>query len=256
MRAWIRRPAPTGAARARLLCFPHAGGAAGSYRALALALGADVEVLAVQYPGRQDRLAEPPVEDASELIEAVFEELPPAILDDGKPLALFGHSMGTVPAFEAARRLAAEGRAPAALFASARQGPSWDWKGSPVNDLHVATDEKLVAEIRRHGVAEELLALPEFLSLSLPALRSDYRLLHSYVYRPGPLLECPLIALVGDQDPLVPPEHMKSWERETRGTFELVVLPGGHFYLDDRAQEVAGIVSDVLGSGSPRFAGS
>ncbi|MBK3557195.1 hypothetical protein JHN55_11770 [Streptomyces sp. MBT56] len=51
----MRRYNPAADARARLLCLPHAGGSASFYLPLSRALGPDIDVLTVQYPGRQDR---------------------------------------------------------------------------------------------------------------------------------------------------------------------------------------------------------
>ncbi|MEY9893890.1 surfactin synthase thioesterase subunit [Catenulispora sp. MAP12-49] len=56
---WIRRYHPSPDAPVRLLCLPHAGGSASFFRAVSQALAPKVEVLAVQYPGRQDRRGEP-----------------------------------------------------------------------------------------------------------------------------------------------------------------------------------------------------
>ncbi|MFE2249348.1 thioesterase II family protein [Streptomyces lavendulae] len=51
------------------------------------------EVLCVQYPGRQDRRAEPPLDDVAALVEQIHRALQPRT---DKPLVLFGHSTGAV----------------------------------------------------------------------------------------------------------------------------------------------------------------
>src|SRR3954451_24407618 len=50
--AWLRNFHPAPAAPVRLVCFPHAGGAATYYHPLSRALADEADVLAVQYPGR------------------------------------------------------------------------------------------------------------------------------------------------------------------------------------------------------------
>ncbi|MER7014452.1 thioesterase domain-containing protein [Saccharopolyspora sp. NPDC000359] len=47
--------------------FPHAGGSASYYFPLSAGLPGHVDMLAVQYPGRQERRAEPLVESVAEL---------------------------------------------------------------------------------------------------------------------------------------------------------------------------------------------
>ncbi|MER5387223.1 alpha/beta fold hydrolase, partial [Streptomyces sp. NPDC002688] len=118
---WFRGYAAAPQGVPRLLCLPHAGGSASFYHPLARRLGADVETLAVQYPGRQDRRTEEPVTDIGRLAGHVVAALD---AEDDRPLALFGHSMGAVVAFETARQLSAAGRPPAVLIVSGRRAPS------------------------------------------------------------------------------------------------------------------------------------
>src|ERR1700712_4687720 len=116
---WIRRFHESPGASARLVCFPHAGGAATYFYPLSRTLAPSIEALAVQYPGRQDRRAEPCVDDIHELADLVA----PALLEwADRPLALFGHSMGATLAFEVAGRLEKAGVRPAGLFVSGRRG--------------------------------------------------------------------------------------------------------------------------------------
>jgi surfactin synthase thioesterase subunit len=246
MADWIRRFHPAPDAPARLLCFPHAGGAAAAQHALSAAVAGPLEPLVVQYPGRHDRFTEPFAERTGQIVDAVLRELPPD--PAGRPLALFGHSMGALVAFETARALQARGRPPAALFVSGRQGPSLPlparWPGAP-------SDDELLAEMRLlAGTDEGLLADPMLLELVLPALRADYALLSAYVYRPGPRLLCPVVALTGDTDLRVPVAEVAAWERETERGFSTHVLPGGHFYLDEQLPYVSGVLTSTFVSSS------
>ncbi|WP_037634923.1 thioesterase II family protein [Streptomyces exfoliatus] len=244
MSVWIRQFFPVPQPDRRLICFPHAGGSASAYRAMAESLAdSRTDVLIVQYPGRQDRLAEPAAEGLGELIDELWSELLP-VLADGRPFGLFGHSMGALLAFEAARRLERAERVPAALFVSACRGPSSTGIGSRARTLAEASDETLVDELRLlGGSVDELLAHPGLLEIALPAIRSDFRMLGRYAYQPGAPLACPLISLVGDEDPRVPVEEMESWRSETSGPYAAhVLLGGGHFYLDDHLPAVRDIV--------------
>src|SRR5205814_8095171 len=88
---WFRRYRPVPECRLRLVCFPHAGGSASAYRSWPDSLPGDIELLAVRYPGRQDRLREPCLTSVAELADAVTGALTPYL---DRPVALFGHSMG------------------------------------------------------------------------------------------------------------------------------------------------------------------
>ncbi|MET7711451.1 alpha/beta fold hydrolase [Streptomyces sp. NPDC005407] len=235
---WIRRyhslPAG-GEERIGLVCFPHAGGSASYFHALSGLLSPAVEVLAVQYPGRQDRRAEAPADDLRELASGVIAALEPWA---DRPLAYFGHSMGALVAFEAARRLP-----PQVLFVSGRRAPSTHRPEA----FHLLDDDGLVAETEAlSGTDARLLADPEMRELILPPLRADYRAIETYSPDADAVVETPLEALLGDRDPRVTEEEARAWSAHTTGEFALNVFPGGgHFYLSDQdyAADLAALIT-------------
>ncbi|MCE7986001.1 MAG: thioesterase [Caldilinea sp. CFX5] len=113
---WLRRLKPNPQARLRLFCFPFAGGSASVYRTWPTLLAErqpDVEVGAVQLPGRENRLNEKPFTHIAPLVDALITALH-AELD--RPFALFGHSMGAIVAYELAQALTRLGNPPAHLL--------------------------------------------------------------------------------------------------------------------------------------------
>ncbi|QHC22327.1 thioesterase II family protein [Streptomyces sp. GS7] len=239
---WIRRFRPADDAPCGLVCFPHAGGSATFYFPVAQALSPQLDVLAVQYPGRQDRLSEPCLEDIHEVADQVTAALEPWT---GRPLALFGHSMGATVAYEVARNLERSGRPPLGLFASGRRAPSRHRDLS----VHLRDDDGLVATLKElSGTDEAVLADEELLRMVLPAVRADYKAVETYRHREGPRLSCPVSVLVGDSDPVTTPEEADAWREHTTGPCELTVLPGGHFYLNSQAEEVRKVIVRDIGS--------
>lgn len=234
---WIRRFSPAGTGAPTLLCLPHAGGNAGFYRPLARVLAPLVDVLAVQYPGRQDRADEPLLDDLDGLVEGLFEDVRRQLLG---PVALFGHSMGAAVAFELARRLHRAGTGPSALFVSARRAPCLE-RGD--GTVHSSSDAALLDLLRRYdGTHRDVLGSDEILARALPVLRADCKAAETYRYRPGPALTCPVYAFAGDEDPLVTAREVGAWAVHTTGAFSHRVFPGGHFYLRDRHVAVAAAV--------------
>ncbi|WP_327065626.1 alpha/beta fold hydrolase [Kitasatospora sp. NBC_01250] len=237
---WIRRFHQAPDAKVRLLCLPHAGGSASFYFPVSAALSPQIEVLSVQYPGRQDRRLEPSIGTITELADQVHRVL--GALDD-RPLALFGHSMGAVLGFELARRLEAEGRVPAALFVSGRRGPATH----RAEFVHQRDDDGLVGELKTlSGTNTALLGDEEILRMILPAIRNDYRAIETYERPPGGPLSCPIVTLIGDDDPKSTVDEAKVWAEETTGDFSLRVFPGGHFYLAAQQRAVLGEITDRL----------
>ncbi|GLW66146.1 oleoyl-ACP hydrolase [Actinomadura rubrobrunea] len=230
--SWFRCVETRPWASLRLFCFPHAGGSAVFYRAWAARIGRAVEVHAVQYPGRADRLADPLVDDAHRLAAMIAGAMAP-LLD--RPAALFGHSMGAVVAYETARLLQERGTPPVHLFASGTRAPH-DRDDDRVAHLD---DDGLVAEMVALGGSDaEALRDPELRELVLPYVRNDFRLIEEYAHRPGPRLAVPVTVLVGDADPRVTPEQAARWTEVTDGAFRLEVLPGDHFYLVPQQSKV------------------
>ncbi|MFI1735544.1 thioesterase II family protein [Streptomyces acidicola] len=247
-RTWFRRYTTPGNGP-RLVCFPHAGGSATAYRPLALALPDDFDVVCVQYPGRQDRYREAPFTDLHRLAESVAEELAPVLAaEPGRPYALFGHSMGSLVAFETARLLARGTPAgPRRLFVSGRGAP----------DAHSTAhfgqydDADVLAEMRRLGGTDQsMLDDPEIMEMAMPALRADYRALGAYGWRAGEPLAAPMTVLVGDGDPMVTVEQAGTWRTHTCGDVAVKVFPGGHFYLFDQLDGVAAAVTEGLLTGT------
>ncbi|MFF7803069.1 thioesterase II family protein [Streptomyces olivaceus] len=248
--SWIR-PLRSSARRGQvhLVCFPFAGGSAGYFRSLANSLEPDVSVLGVQYPGRQDRRHEPLIEDIGRLADEICEELVPW---GTEPLAFFGHSMGSVVAFEVARRLQRDNRrTPLALFASGRRAPSC----RRAEDFHAADDESIIANLRSLGGTDPaLLDDDEMRRMILPVVRADYRAVETYrAPTTETRLNVPITAITGDRDPSVSLEEARAWRGHAAGSFELKVLTGGHFFIDEHVAEVADCVRRVLlGLGSER----
>lgn len=235
---WLRELRGSATARTVLVCFPPGGGAASAYRALAQRFGSDTAVLAVQYPGRQDRLGDPMVTDLAVLADHIAAELSA----DVPRLALFGHSMGATVAFETARRLEAKGQNLIRLFVSGRIAPGEPYSGA----VHRAPDSEVIAELERLANDSASVAMlrdePSLAELVLPAVRADYQAVETYRFEPGEPLRCAVSAMVSDADPTVTPEQAGRWRAHTTGDFELATFPGRHFYLDEKVSEVAEFV--------------
>lgn len=230
LRTWKRASAPT----LRIVCLPHAGGAASFFRGFASELPAGVELLAVQYPGREDRVAEPLLDDMAVLVDAL---IPCLVTLQDVPLVLFGHSLGACVSYELASRLEECAAGPSRLVVSGRPSPAI----SSGTRIHERDELGIVEElVRIGGAARVLLGDADLRALVIPAVRADYLMDEHYRLREKPrVLCCPITALVGDADPEASAWQMRDWRRFTTGGFALSVLAGGHFYLSSQRRAVA-----------------
>ncbi len=240
---WLRGVRAPGA-KARLVCFPHAGGGAAAFHDWATLTPPEVEVVSVQYPGRQDRMAEPCVTTMEELADAITTALLHELADD-LPLALFGHSMGSAVAYEVARRLEdVPGRTLTRLIVSGRTRPRVPHEQPP---CPAPTDSEILDRVRvLDPDGADVYDHPELRPLIMPSLRADFGLLAAY--RPTRLhrLGIPVTACGGDRDPACAVEDLSSWSDVTTEGLDVRVFEGNHFYLNPRKTELAGFIASHL----------
>ncbi|WP_410586741.1 thioesterase II family protein [Amycolatopsis sp. lyj-23] len=241
---WFTTPGPgiRAAPALPLFCLPHAGAGPAVFRAWPAGLDERVEVVAVQYPGRAARIAEPAEESIRRLAERVAG--PVAERTGTAPYALFGHSMGALAAFELARVLSGLGRPPRHLVVSG-QTPPHHYRPTGV---HALPDEEFrEAVVALAGTEPGVLASPTLWEMLLPILRADFRACETYEYAAGALLTTDLTVVSGDDDPTVDTATLDRWAELTEGRTSVHVLPGGHFYLTERPAAVLDVIGAALG---------
>ena len=239
---WIVRFRPVQRAGLRLICFPYAGGGASIYRSWAENLSDDVEVCAIQLPGREDRLDEGLIRNFRDLMNALIQVIPGFI---DVPTAFFGHSLGAIIGYELARRLYKEnGWSPVYLFVSGRSAPHIFVPGS---QIHLLPDDLFLDAIGKlEGTPEEILQHAKLRQLYLPILRADTCLSESYLYLLGNPLSCPISAFGGLEDDTVKRKALNAWRKLTQAGFRLRMLPGDHFFLRNSQQALLKAIADDL----------
>jgi len=238
---WVVTPRPNPKAAIRLICVPHAGGGVSSFRGWSERL-ATAEVGIVELPGRGSRLREPVVESvtaaADGLVEAMMQG-PPA------PTALFGHGLGALIAFEAARRLGAARWPLLALFVSGWRAPSMPGPGRAPS--RVPFDQLVEEALRRSDVIPLDAALDrDSIQLLIPGVRADFAMLEGYHYQPATQLRCPIVACSAASDPDVSRNDMTSWRGETAVRFSLHTFPGDSAYLQREREAVTALIANQL----------
>jgi medium-chain acyl-[acyl-carrier-protein] hydrolase len=232
----------------RLLCFHHAGAGAYSFRAWSRMLRPDVELLAAQLPGRENRYSEPLLYSA----DAVLDELI-SCLDDslGPRYVIFGHSLGALLAYRFANRVRKTGELPQPLrlFLSSACVPGRnEHDGSPRAGSQLLSDEALIKKITTlAGTPVEILNDAALLDVFLPVLRADFAVLSQANCATEKILDIPFTLLGGSTDPTVRPEDIDCWKRLSSRASETHILQGGHFYLQRSQAALLQIINAVLG---------
>lgn len=239
-RDWFRCYQPRTLPALRLLCLPHAGGTASSYRTWPALAPDSIEVHAAQYPGREDRIKEPFLCTMQELATQVAAA---ALQLADAPIALFGHSLGGAIAYEVALLLQKRGVQPVHLIVSGREPAEHCKEGN----IHIRDEAGIKAELLRLSDANRLLVDDaELWKLVLPIVRNDYRVVESYRPEPGRKVACPLTVFLGDADYEVTPAEARDWERSTSAEFNMQIFPGDHFFLASQRTAVVDAVVRLL----------
>jgi surfactin synthase thioesterase subunit len=227
---WIKRTGQDQQTCFRLFCFPYAGGGASIFRLWQERLPSDIEVCAIQLPGREDRLRETPFDRLSSLIDELADVLYPYM---DLPFAFFGHSLGSLISFELTRRLRRQkAPCPLQLFVSGCRAPQIP---NPDPPIHQLPDAEFIEELGRfNGTPQAVLDNPELMEVFLPLLRSDIGLWETYVYDREAPLDCPITAFGGLEDEEVSREELAAWCDQTRSRFNMQMFSGDHFYLNGK----------------------
>lgn len=228
MKSWIANARTNPGAGLRLFCFPYAGGSAALYHGWQQQLPPSVEVCAVELPGRGGRLKEAPFERIEPLVEAMAEALLPYL---DRPFAFFGHSMGSLLAFEFARWLRRNSDlAPSHMFVSGHGAPHLRVSYPARHDL---PEPEFLDELHRlNGTPPEVLSNPELMQLLMPILRADFAICEFYRYTDEPPLACSISVFGGLQDQEMNREKLEGWREQTARAFSLRMFPGDHFFIN------------------------
>jgi surfactin synthase thioesterase subunit len=81
--------------------------------------------------------------------------------------------------------------------------------------------------------------------LTLPILRADFQLCGRFEPQQRPLLKCPVHVLGGKADRATT-EQLIGWCHETRGSFSVDMLAGGHFFIHEQEAKVLRVIKDQL----------
>jgi medium-chain acyl-[acyl-carrier-protein] hydrolase len=200
---WLPEPRPR--ARLRLYCFAHAGAGASTFGRWGAAAPSDIEIVAIQLPGREARMDEAPFRKLTDAARRIGEAIAGA---DTRPLALFGHSAGGKLAAHVALRLQGTARRPVRLFVSA--GPvsvaREDW-------LHHLDESQFARAVAKEfgALPAEITADPELWQLFETPLRADLEALETDEITTM-RLNVPVTVISGTRDDVVEPDDLAGWK--------------------------------------------
>ncbi|WP_275107019.1 thioesterase II family protein [Nocardia arthritidis] len=235
---WLRRFTSGAGSDRVVFVLPAAGSGPSAFRKWRQAAPAEVEIVVVHLPGREERIEDVPFTDVDPLADRIAEQ----ILDYGKrPFAIFGHCMGALVGREVAKRI--DSPYLRMLAAAAATPPDMvEADGDP-------SDNDLVETLLKWGEAPvQLLSDPSVRTVLLAPLRTDLSVMAT-CRKPlsnAEKIGIPVVAFAGSNDDFIPVEKCARWAEWTNSSFELQTISGGHFFPVHQAAKVLTAISEYM----------
>jgi len=217
----------------QIWCFAHAGGGAAQFAKWPGLADPGVLICAVRLPGRERRLAEPPVTDLRDLVKSLAVELDPLI----RPGAVFfGQCLGALVAFEVAAELQRIGGVlPECVFVASQVAPRHQRADTRIS---LYDDQEFRLAVRNlGGLPAQFLHDDKIWNFMEPVFRADFRLVESYSPAVGPIA-VPITALVGADDSSINIDEVRDWRAYSTVGYDLKVVSGNHFLNLNPGNEV------------------
>jgi medium-chain acyl-[acyl-carrier-protein] hydrolase len=230
----ITIPNPNPSAKVQLFCFPFAGGGARTFLHWYKHLPS-IELCLIAYPGREHRFKEKAITDIDLLLGLLMEECKKVIRTD---FAIFGHSMGSIISYGLATKLEESQIIPKHLFVSSAAAPTRTLKQETMLSL-LPEDQFIQTLVERYNAIPDIILQDSgLMQIFATILRNDISLEEQYIKKYGAKinnthLSCNITAFGGVDDIAVKEKDLMTWKNLTQGKFNIKVLPGTHFYLNE-----------------------
>lgn len=229
----------------KLICLPYAGGSATVYFKWRKLITETIQIEPVELAGRGKRFKQPFYNDVNEAVDDITKSVYENI--SNSPYAVFGHSMGSLLAYELVNKLVKLGcREPEHIFFSGRCPPHIVKNGAK---LHLLPDEEFKECILGiGGTSKEIFESTELCNIFIPVLKADYKIVEEYVYTPDRdyRFSCPITALSGSDDEGTTFDEMLEWKKYTNNEFNCCQFNGGHFFIHSQMENVLELINKSL----------
>ncbi len=222
---------------------PYAGGSSVVFSKWKEHFEPEIEILNIELAGRGRRFQEDCYEQVEEAVSDIYHILRPMLLSN-EPYAIFGHSMGSLLAFELCHKIQEENhKLPIAVFFSAKSAPHLP----PKEQVHLLEKERFIQKVfSLGGTPKQLLDNRELLDLYLPSIRADYKLVETYKFKERKnLLDIPFYIFYGDKDD-ISMDKLKGWELHGSKECRWYEFIGGHFFIQSQEYRVTALIDSLL----------
>ena len=247
--AWLVKFRHNSKARMRVFYFPYAGGSASAFSGMETNFPGDVDVFAIQAPGREQRFHEQPISSLDLYVSQVIKSISPYL---SIPFLFVGYSNGSLIAYEVARRLQClYGVAPVHLTLAARRAPNLPPLRPAMSGMNY---DDMLSELRRYSrVPEEFLQDEKIMSIFIPMLKADFALCDVTSFATTPRLKLDATIFWGKQDEDTSEEGIQAWQDLIDGELNIVQFQGGHFFCYDEEEKFSAELARVVRNAHDKF---
>ncbi|MCC2328542.1 MULTISPECIES: thioesterase II family protein [Bacillus cereus group] len=226
----------------KLICLPYAGGSASIFNQWRDSLLPEIEIKNIELAGRGKRSREACYTNVLDAVEDIYSIIDKEL--DDEPYAIFGHSMGSLLAFELGHKIQKENhRMPEAFFFSGKSAPNLPAK----EIVHEYEEERFIEKVfSLGGTPAELMDHKDLLNIYLPIIRADYKVVETYKFQEDRnKLKTPFYILYGDKDEITLDEVL-AWENHTSKSCRWYEFYGGHFFIKKQERLVLDLINRIL----------
>lgn len=227
----------------KLFCIPYAGGSGSSYLKWKPLLSQAIELVPVELAGRGKRFREPLYSLFEEAVDDLYKIIYPHTLD--MKYAIFGHSMGSILAYELTYMLFEKGNVlPKHIIFSGRMPPKRNFP----TKKHLKSDAEFEDDIIRLGGTERaIIENSELKSIVFPIIKADYKLLDGYKYKENNMkLPMDFSVFYGEHDSIDVNENIYEWADYTNKKCDLYCFSGSHFFINEQPRQVTDTINSIL----------
>ncbi|WP_338846247.1 alpha/beta fold hydrolase [Massilia sp. W12] len=229
-----------------LFCLPYAGGIAQSIYARWQQYLPHLRVHPLDIAGHGRRYTEAFDADLAGAAQDICRKITAHLAQHGGTWMLYGHSMGSMLAYETLAAAHAAGLpGPEVCFLSGRNPLH-----VPRNrrEIHELPDEEFLQEIQQlGGTSQRFFENPELVQMFLPVLRSDYRLVERWRLQQTPhISSAPLVFFSSADDTLLDHGRLHEWQNYSSQPLHIEHFAGDHFFLLPQAEQVCARIASCL----------
>lgn len=229
--------------KVKLFCFPYAGGTAGVYSKWKNYGNNNVEIIPVELAGHGKKICKPLNNTIEDEVNQIFNEVVNQIKNC--PYALFGHSMGTLIIYELVNKIDSYNLPPPIhSFMSGKLPPHITAK----EVYYTLPDNEFKKKIINLGGTPKIVAENEELfDIYLPILKSDYKMVEQYKYKPNPgKWPFDISVFFGSNDNLTDYGNIREWSLYTEKVCNYYEFDGNHFFIHEHEEEIVNMIFQIL----------